>query len=136
MGTANRPVLVSPADIVARAKATIKECAVYDARDCVHSETLMIDIRELPEYRQGHIPGAVLAPRGLLEFEIHGLVERTSTDPGIAPEDRDIVLYCGTGGRSALAAQTLDAMGYRNVRSMAGGIVAWAAAGLPVDKPS
>lgn len=128
-------MLVSPAEIVARAKATIKECAVADAHNCVHSDTLMIDIRELAEYSKGHIPGAVLAPRGLLEFEIHGIVERTSVDPDVAPEDRDIILYCGTGGRSALAAETLDTMGYRNVKSMAGGIVAWAVARLPVETP-
>lgn len=128
-------MLVSPADIVARAKATIKECAVSDAHGCLNSDTLIIDIRELAEFNKGHIPGALLAPRGLLEFEIHGIVERTSVDPHIAPEDRDIVLYCGTGGRSALAALTLDSMGYSNVKSMAGGIVAWATARLPVDTP-
>lgn len=129
-------MLVSPADVVARAKATIKECAVTEVHQCLDLETLLIDIRELAEYQKGHIPGAIFAPRGLLEFEIHGIVERSATDPGVAPQDRDIVLYCGTGGRSALAAQTLDAMGYRNVKSMAGGIIAWAAARLPINAPS
>ena len=76
-----------------------------------------------------------MSPRGLLEFEIHGLVERTATNSNVAPEDRDIVLYCGTGGRSALAAETLSKMGYRNVLSMDGGIVAWAAARLPIETP-
>lgn len=125
-------MLVPAADIVARAKATIKECTVTEVHSCLNSETLLIDIREPAEYNKGYIPGALLAPRGLLEFEIHGIVQRTCTDQNSAPEDRDIVLYCGTGGRSALAAQTLDTMGYRNARSMAGGIVAWAAARLPV----
>jgi rhodanese-related sulfurtransferase len=128
-------MLVSPADIVARAKATIKECSVTEVHQCLNSETLLIDIREVAEFNRGHIPGALLAPRGLLEFEIHGIVERTSASPDSIPEDCDIVLYCGTGGRSALAAQTLDAMGYRKVKSMAGGIVAWAAARLPVETP-
>ena len=128
-------MLVSPADIVARAKATIKECSVTEVNQCLTSDTLLIDIRELAEFRKGHIAGALLAPRGLLEFEIHPLVERTATDPNVAPEDRDIVLYCGTGGRSALAAETLDSMGYRKVKSMAGGIVAWATARLPVEIP-
>lgn len=128
-------MLVSPADIVARAKATIKECSVTEVNQCLTSDTLLIDIRELAEFRKGHITGSLLAPRGLLEFEIHALVERTATDPAVAAEDRDIVLYCGTGGRSALAAETLDSMGYRKVKSMAGGIVAWAAAGLPVETP-
>ena len=128
-------MLVSPADIVARAKATIKECSVTEVDQCLTPDTLLIDIRELAEFRKGHILGALLAPRGLLEFEIHAVVEGTVTDPGVAAEDRDIVLYCGTGGRSALAAQTLESMGYRKVKSMAGGIVAWAAAGLPVETP-
>ena len=75
-------------------------------------------------------------PRGLLEFEIHGLVQRMMSDQVDSPEDQPIVLYCGTGGRSALAAETLATMGYRNVRSMSGGIVAWAQARLPVDVPA
>lgn len=128
-------MLVTPADVVARAKATIKECSVTEVQQCLDAETLLIDIRELSEFQKGHIPGSLFAPRGLLEFEIHGIVQRTTTNPSLAPEDRDIVLYCGTGGRSALAAKTLDTMGYRNVKSMAGGIVAWSAAGLPVDLP-
>ena len=128
-------MLVPPAELVGRVKATIKECSVADARNCAGDDTLLIDIRELAEFERGHIPGAVLLPRGLLEFEIHGLVQRTATDPDIAPEDRDIVLYCGTGGRSALAAETMARLGYRNVRSMSGGLVAWAEARLPVDTP-
>lgn len=128
-------MLVSPADVVARAKATIKECTVTEAKKSLTPETLLIDIREPAEFQRGHLPGAVLSPRGLLEFEIHGLVQRTATNPGVAPEDRDIVLYCGTGGRSALAAKTLNDMGYKNVVSMDGGIVAWATAHLPINVP-
>lgn len=129
-------MLVNPSDVVARAKATIKECTVSEARKRLTPSTLLIDIRQEAEYRRGHIPGAVLSPRGLLEFDIHPLVERTAAAaPGVAAEDREIVLYCGTGGRSALAAETLTNMGYRNVTSMDGGIVAWAASGLPVDTP-
>ena len=129
-------MLEAPANVVARAKATIKECTVTEARQFLTPETLLIDIREPEEYCRGHIPGAVLSPRGLLEFEIHPLVERTAAVASVAAEDRDIVLYCGTGGRSALAAETLTNMGYNNVKSMDGGIVAWAQAGLPVDTPA
>jgi len=128
-------MLVSPSDVVARAKATIKECTVSEARKFLTPDTLVIDIREPEEFGRGHLPGAVLLPRGLLEFEIHPLVERTSAGSGVAAEDRDIVLYCGTGGRSALAAETLTNMGYRNALSMDGGIVAWAALQLPIDLP-
>lgn len=129
-------MLVSPSDVVARAKATIKECTVSDAKKLLTPTTLLIDIREPAEFSRGHIPGALLSPRGLLEFEIHALVERTATASDVAAEDRQIVLYCGTGGRSALAAETLTNMGYRDVTSMDGGIVAWSAAGLPVDIPA
>jgi rhodanese-related sulfurtransferase len=128
-------MLMNPSDYVALAKAKVKECAVTDAQDCASTGTMLVDIRELNEYQRGHIPGAVYAPRGLLEFEIHRLVAERHPDQQSAPEERAIVLYCGTGGRSALAAKTLMDLGYRNVRSMAGGIVAWNAAGLPVEVP-
>jgi rhodanese-related sulfurtransferase len=128
-------MLVSPAELVGRVKATIRECSVMEAQECVNTHTLLIDIREPAEFQRGHIPGAVHLPRGLLEFEIHGLVQRTHSESGGSPEDQPIVLYCGTGGRSALAAETLANMGYRNVRSMSGGLVAWSQARLPVDIP-
>ena len=128
-------MLVNPSDIVARAKATITECSVADARDCADTDVLLIDIREPAEYQRGHIAGAVHAPRGLLEFEIHGLVDRSRRNLNVPHEDTPIVLYCGTGGRSALAAKTLEELGYTNVKSMAGGIVAWAQAQLPLDAP-
>ena len=128
-------MLVSPAEVVARAKATIKECTVSEAKQFLTPEVLLIDIREAAEFQRGYIPGAVLSPRGLLEFDIHGLVERTATNAEVAPADREIVLYCGTGGRSALAAETLNKMGYKNAQSMDGGIVAWSAAQLPIEVP-
>ena len=128
-------MLTSPADLVAIAKATIRECSITEAHESVNSDTLLIDVREPTEFRKAHIPGSVHLPRGLLEFEIHGLVERRRSDENVADADRPIVLYCGTGGRSALAAQSMQSLGYRNAASMAGGIIAWAAAGLPVDTP-
>lgn len=126
-------MLKSPAELVGAAKATITECSVNDAKDCLDSDTLLIDIREAVELQKGRLPGAVHLPRGLLEFEIRGLVERFRADRPAA--DQPIVLYCGTGGRSALAAQSIESMGYRNVKSMAGGITAWSAAHLPVQFP-
>jgi rhodanese-related sulfurtransferase len=123
-------MLVSPADIVATAKATITECSVTEVQQCLTADTLLIDIREPGEFLQGRIPGAVHLPRGLLEFELHRLV---AAHPNMPDSNCPIVLYCGTGGRSALAAQSAEAMGYTNVKSMAGGIVAWAAAKLPVE---
>lgn len=126
-------MLVSPSDVVAKAKATIKECSIRDVKDCIDAGTVLIDIRELAEYQRGHIPGAMYVSRGLLEFEILPALERHGIS--VPPAECDIVLYCGTGGRSALAAKSLDAMGFRNVKSMDGGIVAWAEAKLPVEVP-
>jgi len=126
-------MLVSPSDFVAKAKATIKECSIRDVGECIDESTVIIDIREPAEYQRGHIPGAMIIPRGLLEFEILPALERLSS--GVPVAECDIVLYCGTGGRSALAAKSLDDMGFRNVKSMDGGIVAWAEAKLPIDVP-
>ena len=126
-------MLVSPADVVAKAKATIKECTVSQLEDCLDSDTIFIDIRELQEFARGHIPGAIHVTRGLLEFQILKVLEQI--DANADPAEMDLVLYCGTGGRSALAAKSLDDMGFRNVRSMDGGIVAWNEAGLPIKTP-
>ena len=126
-------MLVSPSDFVAKAKATIKECSVRNVRDCLNSGTLLVDIREPAEYERGHIPGAVLIPRGMLEFDLVKLLEESARTGAL--EDSDIILYCGTGGRSALATKSLDEMGFNNVKSMDGGIVAWAEAKFPLDLP-
>ena len=127
-------MLVSPSDFIAKAKATIKERSVRDVHDNRDAGTLLVDIREPAEFSRGHLPGAMLIPRGLLEFEIVPAVLRALGD--VDPEDCEIVLYCGTGGRSALAAKSLDDMGFRNVSSMDGGIVAWAEAKFPLDVPT
>lgn len=126
-------MLVSPAEVVAKAKATIKECTVRDVNECINAGTILIDIREPAEFQRGHIPGSLHIPRGLLEFEIIPALQRHGIS--VAPEACDIILYCGTGGRSALAAKSMDDMGFQNVRSMDGGIVAWAEARLPLDTP-
>lgn len=124
-------MLVSPSDIVAKAKATIKECTVSQVDDYLTADTLMIDIREFAEFARGRIPGAIHISRGLLEFEIIPTLTKLGMLDDL--ENREIILYCGTGGRSALAAHSLDAMGFRNVRSLDGGIVAWSAAKKPLD---
>ncbi len=126
-------MLVSPSDFVAKAKATIKECSVRDVHECINAGTVIIDIREPAEFQRAHIPGAVQIPRGMLEFEILPALDRRGIP--VAPGECDIVLYCGTGGRSALAAKSMDDMGFRKVRSMDGGIVAWTEAKLPLDVP-
>ena len=89
---------------------------------------VIIDTRDADTYAAGHLPGAVNMPRGLLEFQL-------SSNPACQSADLDVVLYCKTSGRAALAACSMQEMGYRKVRSIAGGYDAWVAAGNPVIQP-
>ena len=115
-------------DLVAAAKARIQEVLVEAAEAAIAQADVLIDVREPDEYRQGHLPGAINLPRGLLEFQL-------SAQPALEPRDLRVVLYCKTSGRAALAACAMHDMGYLDVRSIAGGFDAWAAAGKPVARP-
>src|SRR5438477_13018952 len=88
-------------------------------------DTLLIDVRDPDERQEGHIPGAKNFSRGTVELEIEEAAPNLSTP---------IITHCGGGGRSALTAESLQRMGYTNVKSMAGGFKAWKAAGLPTTK--
>ncbi|MBA2616401.1 MAG: molybdopterin-synthase adenylyltransferase MoeB [Actinobacteria bacterium] len=92
----------------------------------VDGEVALVDVREPAEWSDGHLPGAVLVPRGSLPDAIRDVVPDSS---------RSVVLYCGSGKRSLLAAETMRELGYADVASMAGGIVEWKALGLPVEIP-
>jgi rhodanese-related sulfurtransferase len=115
-------------DLVAAAKATVKEITPDQAEQAIRDADVLLDVREDQEYASGHIPGAVHMSRGMLEFKL-------SANPALTSRDNAIVLYCKTGGRAALAARALAEMGYLNVQSIAGGIDAWQSAGKPVVKP-
>lgn len=112
--------------LVEQAKQRVKECTVAEVKtrldrgDRFH----FIDIREDHEYAQDHARGARHLGKGIIERDIETVV------PG---KTDDIVLYCGGGYRSALAADALQQMGYVNVISMEGGIRAWQEAGYPLD---
>ena len=116
-------------DLVAEAKAHIHEVDPERAEAAIRAADVLLDVREADEFHAGHIPGALSIPRGVLEF-------RLGNDPQLAERGLNIVLYCKTGGRAALAARTLKEMGYLEVHSIAGGFDAWEAAGRPVTKPS
>ncbi len=116
-------------ELVLEAKKFVKECPA----SALHQQlavpgSLLIDVREPDEYRQGHIAGSLNIPRGMLEFKI-------SNEPSLQSLDRDIVVYCKTSGRAALSVVAMQAMGFRNVLSLAGGFDAWVAAGHPVARP-
>jgi len=112
--------------LVADAKKNIQEISPQETAAALkRGETLLIDVRDPDEWAEGHIPGAKNFSRGTVELEIEEAAPDLSTP---------IVTHCGGGGRSALAAESLQRMGYKNVKSMAGGFKAWKAAGLPVTK--
>lgn len=115
-------------DLVLAAKAQCREISIDDAPAFLLSADAVIDVREADEYAAGHLPGAVNLPRGLLEFSL-------SATPALEKRDLNVVLYCKTSGRAALAAHSMQSMGYLNVVSIDGGYDAWLAAGKPVVKP-
>lgn len=105
-------------ELVNAAKKEIKEISAGDLKQMQSSgrEFKLIDVREPDEVAQGAIAGAVAVPRGQLEYKIETVT---------ADKDAPIVCYCGGGGRSALAAQNLKKMGFKNVMSLAGGYKGW-----------
>ncbi|NOT12286.1 MAG: MBL fold metallo-hydrolase [Methylococcaceae bacterium] len=110
---------MSVQDMVAAAKQHITEINVAKARQLIAEGNLtVIDTREENEYTAGHLDQAVLLPRGVLEFKIGNM-------PELANKSKAVLIYCRTGGRSAMAAQTMKTLGYTNVLSMAGGYEAW-----------
>lgn len=111
--------------LVESAKRNVREVSVDDAmRRVREAGAVLIDVREESEWEAGHARGAIHLSKGLIERDI----EKT-----VPANDREIILYCGGGFRSALATKSLQEMGYTNVWSMAGGWRAWEAGGAPVE---
>ena len=122
----------STAQLVAQAKAQIENLDVAAVAREVADGALLVDVREPGERAEsGAIPGAVHAPRGMLEF----YADQTSKyhKPELDPSRR-VILHCASGGRSALAADTLRQLGYENVAHLDGGFTAWKASGQPVEE--
>lgn len=113
--------------LVEEAKKRIKECTIAEVKARLDAGTPVhfIDVREDHEWVQDHAAGAKHLGRGILERDIEGI---------IPDKNAEIILYCGGGFRSALAADHLQRMGYTHVKSMDGGIKAWRAAGYPMLK--
>ncbi len=112
-------------ELVDEAKASIEEITVEQLQSRL-GEVVVLDVREAAEHDQGAIPGARLLPRGLLERDIATVVPET---------DAAIVVYCEAGWRSALAAAAMEAMGYANVFSLAGGFTEWKQKGAQWGSP-
>jgi rhodanese-related sulfurtransferase len=117
---------LTAADMVQAARARIREIAAAELPAWREQGSVLVDVREPAEFATGHIEGAINIPRGVLEFEIQASAELDNlTDPALAARDRPLVLYCRSGGRTALAAESLGRMGFTRVASLAGGIGAW-----------
>ncbi|MCH8858585.1 MAG: sulfurtransferase [Proteobacteria bacterium] len=114
-------------EIVDDARGRIRECTVADVKAKLDAgeEFLLVDVREESEFAKSRIPGAAHLGKGIIERDI----EASAPDAS-----KEIVLYCGGGYRSALAADNLTKMGYTNAISMDGGIRGWREAGYPLDE--
>jgi molybdopterin/thiamine biosynthesis adenylyltransferase/rhodanese-related sulfurtransferase len=107
------------------AKAVIREVEPAEVEPRL-DEVVVLDVREADEYEQGALPGAVHIPRGFLEFQVEGR---------LPDKERPVVVYCAGGARSALAAKTLQDLGYRDVVSLVGGFNRWKDEGRPWRTP-
>ncbi len=111
--------------IVNDAKGRIKEVKVEDVKSRLDNQEsfFLVDVREESEYAAGHLPKALHLSKGVLERDIEGVI------PDLGAQ---IILYCGGGFRSALAAENLQRMGYETVFSLDGGFRDWREAGFPI----
>lgn len=127
--------------LVAEAKLVIQEVSVEQLAGYLrhNSEPQLIDVREQAEFNQGHIQSAVNYPRGILEMQLanHPSVAASGCDPEAALAQlatQPLYLICRSGARSALAAESIQRMGFSQVYSVAGGMQAWIDAGLTIKK--
>jgi rhodanese-related sulfurtransferase len=117
----------SGAEVLRNIKSRIDEVDPADVREQAGNGTVIVDVREPEEWGAGHIPGAVHVPKSYLESRIEGAVP---------DREKHLVLYCGSGNRSAWAARTLiEDLGYEHVESMTGGFTLWKDRGYEVETP-
>jgi molybdopterin/thiamine biosynthesis adenylyltransferase/rhodanese-related sulfurtransferase len=118
----------SGAEYIRQIKSQVEEVDPAQVSEHLGNGIVLVDVRESTEWDAGHIPGAKHVPRGYLESRVEGAVG--------ADRDQEIVVYCASGQRSALAANTLKSeLGYTNVKSMTGGITLWKDRGYKVEQP-
>ena len=118
--------------LLAEANAAVDRIEAAEAVKLAgRGDVVFVDVRELHERQNGFIPGSVHAPRGFLEFIADP--EAQSHRPELASGKR-LIVYCGSGARSALAAKTLHEMGIANLANLAGGFNAWVQSGGPVER--
>ena len=112
--------------LVDAAKAVVKEMTIDQWQQSNQANYHLIDVREQDEWQKGYIPNARYLGKGIIERDI---------ESQIPDKNQPLVLYCGGGFRSALAAENLQKMGYKEVYSLAGGIREWKEKSLPLNHP-
>ncbi len=119
-------------DFVRAAKSCITEISPEElkAKLDAKEDFLLVDVREPAEFEHGHIGGAHLVPRGIIEAAADTGYPK-HYPPLSGARNRQIVLYCATSGRSAMATAVLQMMGFKNVLNLAGGYARWEAEGMP-----
>ncbi|MDE0201808.1 MAG: rhodanese-like domain-containing protein [Rhodospirillaceae bacterium] len=124
--------MVTPSmQLIGEALAEVASISVDEALELVDGgDAVFVDVRERAEHDAGAIAGAVAAPRGFLEFIAD---PATPMHNAALSSGRRLVIYCASGGRSALAAKTLQDMGYSGVANLTGGYQAWSEAGGPTE---
>lgn len=132
-------MLKTAQQLVAEVRQRVHEVSVQQlAVALADPSCLLVDVREPDEFQQGHVAGAVNLPRGVLEMKIHQLPSVAHfCEPAAALAElsqHPIYLLCRSGARSVLAADSLQQMGFSQVKSVAGGFQAWLDAGLPVQQ--
>jgi rhodanese-related sulfurtransferase len=120
-------------ELMKAAKAEIDEVTAEQAIAIAkRDDVVIVDVRDIRELeREGRIPGSFHAPRGMLEFWVD---PESPYHKPIFAEDKTFIIHCASGWRSLLATQTLQHMGLRPVKNLAGGLASWKAAGGPVDR--
>lgn len=119
-------------DFVKAAKACVTEISPQELRTKLDAKEdfVLIDVREAAEFEHGHINGAHLVPRGIIEAAAD-ISYPKHYPPLSGAREQQIVVYCATSGRSAMAAAVLQMMGYKKVLNLAGGFTRWETEGLP-----
>ena len=119
-------------DFVRAAKACVREITPQELKAKLDAgeDLVLVDVREHSEFEHGHIRGAHLVPRGIIEAAADPTYVKHY--PALSgARERQVIVYCATGGRAAMAAAVLQMMGFRNVLNLAGGYARWVADGMP-----
>ena len=120
-------------EMIARAKARIKTIDMATFKKILDSKqhAQIIDVREVSEYKEGHIPGAINIPRGVIEFRIWALTGYGDK----MDKDIELILYCSSGSRCSMAARSLQELGLTNVTAVDMKLSDWQDAGYPLTEP-